>query len=144
MHAIWHCTLVLSLTRSFFVSLCSFQLDSRFPSVNRECIVPVRSCLSSVLTVLSVGITMMDWDPLDACNVCKWTFLVTLPHSVLTVCKQQWCLVWCAMTALLPPQVITVNVVKIIIKFVFLFYQRLILWWWESDSVPNITWSLPC
>lgn len=49
MHAIWLCSLVLSLTPSFFVSLRSFSLDARFPSVNRECIVP-----GQILSVLSV------------------------------------------------------------------------------------------
>lgn len=49
MHTIWQCTLILSLTPSFFVSSRSFPLDSRFPTVNRECIVP-----GQILSVLGV------------------------------------------------------------------------------------------
>lgn len=45
-----------------------------FPLWTESVLCPDRSCLSSVLTVLSVGITMMDGDPLHACSVCKRTF----------------------------------------------------------------------
>lgn len=91
MHAIWQYTRILSLPPSLFVSLAYSPLDSPLPSVNRECIVSLQ--ILSVLAVLSVGITMMDWNHFDICHTRKWMLLLTVLSLAFT--KTQGYLVRC-------------------------------------------------
>lgn len=91
MHAIWLCTLLLSLTPSLFIFLRSFSLASWFPIVHRECTVP-----TLILSVFGVDCFVCEnhHDGLRSpwCLQCVQVDISTHPHSVLTVCKQQRCL----------------------------------------------------